>query len=387
MSRLRLLVASEPMEYGVLSYLEHLFAGLDRSRWEPALAFSPYRMAPQARALVARLVGQGVRVRRLRLRRGPGIGDLAGALQLGDEIRAFRPDVVHLHSTKAGLLGRPVARLLGVPVVYTAHGTSWQYTGRVLGRLQRALERALRPATDLLLSVCPEEAQAFAAEIGFAPARIRVVPNGVQLPDVAALAAARASGRAALGLSARDVWAIFVGRLTREKGLDVLLDALGCDAGVGGLLVVGTGADRRPLEAAALRLPVPVRFCGYREDVGRLLAAADVFVQPSRSEGLPFSVLEAMAHGLPVVGSRVGGLPGLVDGCGQLVAAEDPDALATALRRLATDPAERHALGMAGRTRVGRDFGLPDMLAALQRVYEEVAGTPQVAAPAAGEAA
>src|SRR5882724_335501 len=103
MTRRRVLVASEPMEYGVLSYLEHLFAGLDRTRWEPALAFSPHRMAPQARTLVARLAAQGVRVRSLPLCRGFGIGDLIGALHLVREMRAFRPDVVHLHSTKAGL--------------------------------------------------------------------------------------------------------------------------------------------------------------------------------------------------------------------------------------------------------------------------------------------
>src|SRR5262249_33668711 len=163
---LRVLVASEPMEYGVLSYLEHLFAGLDRSRFEPALAFSPHRMAPQARTLVARLNTQGVRVRKLGLHRGLRAADLVGALELLLEMRDFRPDVVHLHSTKAGLYGRPAARLLGIPIVYTAHGTSWQYTGRVLGPTQRALERALRPATDLLVSVCPEEARAFAAEIG-----------------------------------------------------------------------------------------------------------------------------------------------------------------------------------------------------------------------------
>ena len=103
-ARLRILLVSEPMEYGVLSYLERLLDGLDRTRWEPALACSPHRMAPQARRLVARLRAEGVRVRHLPFRRRIGVGDATAALHLLAELRAFRPDVVHLHSSKAGVL-------------------------------------------------------------------------------------------------------------------------------------------------------------------------------------------------------------------------------------------------------------------------------------------
>jgi glycosyltransferase involved in cell wall biosynthesis len=116
-----------------------------------------------------------------------------------------------------------------------------------------------------------------------------------------------------------------------------------------------------------------VRFCGYQDDVSPFLAAADVFVQPSRSEGLPFAVLEAMAHGVPVVCARVGGMPGVVDGCGVLVPPEDPAALADALRDLVHDPAGRHRLGAAGRARVARDFGDGAMLAGVERAYEAAA--------------
>jgi hypothetical protein len=135
MNARRLLVVSEPMEYGVLSYLEQLLDGLDRRRWEPALAFSPRRLAPQGRALVARLVARGVRVRRLPFHRGVGWGDVGAAAGLLREIREVRPHVVHLHSTNAGLVGRVVAAVLGVPALYTPHGTSWHYTGAVAGRV------------------------------------------------------------------------------------------------------------------------------------------------------------------------------------------------------------------------------------------------------------
>jgi glycosyltransferase involved in cell wall biosynthesis len=373
MKKLRILVASEPMEYGVLSYLQRVFEGLDRSRWEPALVFSPYRMAPQARRLVASLVAQGVRVRSLPLRRAPGPGDAVAALRLLAEIRAFAPDVVHLHSTKAGLIGRAVAALLGIGVLYTPHGTSWRYTGRVIGRVQLALERAFRRATDLLLSVCPEEAAAFVNEVGFHPRRIRVIRNAVGLPERATLAALRERVRVTLGMSPGDVAGIVVGRLTREKGVDVLLRALRAGSALDGLLVVGDGSERARLEAEGARAPIPVRFCGYHEDVTGFLAAADVFVQPSRSEGLPFSVLEAMAHGLPIVCSRVGGMQGAIEGCGRVVPPDDPSELGRCLDAMARDAALRRALGDAGRARIAREFGVPAMLRALHAAYEEAA--------------
>jgi len=371
MRKLRILVASEPMEYGVLSYLERLFEGLDRSRWRPALAFSPRRMAPQARKLIASLVGQGIRVCSLPFHRGVGVGDATAALRLTAEIKTFRPDVIHLHSTKAGLIGRAVARMLGTGVLYTPHGTSWHYTGPLVGRVQLFLERAFRRATDALLSVCPEEASAFIAEVGFHPERVRVIRNGVRLPDRACIAGVRDRMRASLGISGGEAWAIFVGRLTREKGVDVLLRALEADAGVDGLLVVGDGPDRARLEAAAARTTVPVRFCGYHEDVSSFFAAADIFVQPSRSEGLPFSLLEAMAHGLPVVCSSVGGMRSAIEGCGRLVPPDQPSALVEGLRQLARQAGMRRALGEAGRGRVARDFGVPAMLSALHDAYEE----------------
>ena len=368
--RLRLLLVSEPMEYGVLSYLERLLDGLDRTRWEPALACSPHRMAPQARRLVGRLRAEGVRVRHLPFRRRIGVGDATTVLHLLAELREFRPDVVHLHSSKAGVIGRAIARRLGIGVLYTPHGTSWQYTGWATGRVQLALERALRRATDVLVAVCPEEARAFVDHVGFPPARVRVVRNGVPVPDADTVASIRERARAALGIGRDDVWAAFVGRLTCEKGLDVLLRALGRDTGVQGLLVVGDGAERPALEEAAARCELPVRFCGYREDVSPFLAAADVFVQPSRSEGLPFSLLEAMAHGVPVVGSDVGGVKAALEGCGRVVPPGDPDALTAALADLARDRALRRTLGEAGRRRIARDFGVAAMLDALHETYE-----------------
>jgi len=382
------LLASEPMEYGVLSYLERVFDGLDRSRVEPALAYSPRRMAPQGRTLVDRLVREGIRVCPLPLHRDIGWGDATAAARLRAEVRAFRPDVVHLHSTKAGLIGRPIARSAGVRVLYTAHGTSWHYTGRVVGRLQLALERILRRLTDGLLAVCPEEAQAFVQEVGFPSARVGVIRNGVPLRSRTRLVAERRRARASLEVPDDETWAVFVGRLTHEKGLDVLLRALEAPVGLGGLLVVGDGPERKALEALATRATLPVRFCGYHEDVSGFLAAADVFVQPSRSEGLPFSLLEAMAHGLPVVCSDVGGMRAAVGDGGRVVPADDPLTLAACLRRTVCDGDMRRALGEAARSRAAREFGVGGMMEALHEAYEEGCGLdPRSDRAATGEVA
>lgn len=373
MSRCRVLVVSEPMEYGVLSYLEQLFAGIDRRRFEPGLVYSPNRVAPQGHAMLARLAAEGVHVRSLPFQRGLGLSDFLAARQLRREIAAFRPDVLHLHSTKAGLFGRLLGRLAGVPVLYTAHGTSWHYTGRIVGRIQLALERRCRSLTDLLVAVCPEEAQTFITEVGFAPERVRVVRNGVRLPDPGELTTHRARLRRQLGLADGERWGLFLARLTREKGLDVLLAALADSTGLAGLLVVGDGRDRVALEAAAREVRIPVRFLGYHADVSPFLAAADVFVQPSRSEGLPFGVLEAMAHGLPIVATAVGGVAPLLEGCGRLVAPEDPAALAAAIRTLVEDADERRRLGERARRRIETRFGVPAMLAGVHAAYEDAA--------------
>jgi len=370
MRPLRVLVASEPMEYGVLSYLERLFEGLDGSRCEAALAYSPHRMSPQAKTLLARLGARGTRVCRLPFRRATGTADVGAAFRLAAEIRAFRPDIMHVHSTKAGLIGRPLARLLAVPVLYTPHGTSWHYTGRIIGRVQRTLERALRHYTDVLLSVCPEEASAFVREIGFDPARVCVVRNGVRVPEPDQLAAMRQRMRMALGIAPHERWLLFVGRMTREKGLDILLRALDTGTAVDGLLAVGNGPERARLEAEAGRGTVPVRFCGYQPDVSPFLAAADVFVQPSRCEGLPFALLEAMAHGLPVVCADVGGVRGAVEQCGRIVPPNEPAALAESLRELGRCAELRATLGAAGRARAAKEFGVQAMLAAIQDAYE-----------------
>jgi glycosyltransferase involved in cell wall biosynthesis len=194
----------------------------------------------------------------------------------------------------------------------------------------------------------------------------------------------RTAQREAFGIGRDEIWLVFVGRLTAEKGADVLLRALAAQVGASGLLIVGDGPQHSWLENQVLATSIPVRFCGYQQDVTPFLAMADVFVQPSRSEGLPFAALEAMAHGLPVVASRVGGLPGAVGDAGLLVPSEDPSALAGAMRTMCGDADLRRNLGEAGRRRVAHEFDQTRMIATLEATYEEAAQgvVPATAMPA-----
>ena len=141
------------------------------------------------------------------------------------------------------------------------------------------------------------------------------------------------------------------------------------------LVVVGDGPERRTLEGVVADegLQSQVRFLGYRQDARRWLAACDVYVNSSISEGVSLTILEAMAAGLPVVATRVGGTPEVVDeSCGRLVPARDAQALASVLRELAGDPALCGHLGRAGRARVETQFTLDRMVGAYRDVYRRL---------------
>jgi glycosyltransferase involved in cell wall biosynthesis len=187
--------------------------------------------------------------------------------------------------------------------------------------------------------------------------------------------------RRALGLDAAAPVVGVVGRLEAQKGHTYLLDAwpdVRRDFPGARLLVVGDGALRAELEARALGpgLHGSVTFTGFRADVPRVLAALDVLVLPSLYEGMPLTVIEASAMGLPVVATAVDGTPEVVrDGeTGRLVPPARPAALADALRALLADPARARAMGRAGRAHVLARFDLDTQVEATARVYRRVAG-------------
>jgi glycosyltransferase involved in cell wall biosynthesis len=267
------------------------------------------------------------------------------------------PDVVQINSSKAGVLARLALAGTGVATVYTAHG--WAFSGRTgkAGKAYAGAERLTAPLTDAIVCVSRwDRGLALERRVGD-PSRVHVIHNGIgslgPVPD-------------------RGPWPDSpvlgcVARLAAPKDLVTLLAAM-ARPGLERvrLTVVGDGPDRPEIEAERDRLGLQdrVEMLGERSDVPEQLARCDAFVLPTRWEGLPYSILEAMASGLPVVASRVGGIPEeVVDGhTGLLVERQDPDALAEALRRLCADGAATRAMGAAGLARARTTFSLERMV-------------------------
>jgi glycosyltransferase involved in cell wall biosynthesis len=279
--------------------------------------------------------------------------DLAGFVELTRLFRRERPQVVHASSSKAGVLGRLAAAATRVPVrFFTVHGWAFSAYSGAASLLYRVSDRLMAPLTTVTICVSEQELAA-GLEAGTCSAeRSVVIHNAV---DVAAAPRSR-HDRLVPRL-------IAVGRLKAPKDFLTLVRALArLPEGGFEALLVGDGPDRVEVEDEIRRLGVEgrVQLAGERSDVPALLADSDVFVLSSRSEGLPVSVLEAMAAELPVVASNVGGLGELVvDGeTGALVPPGDPEALAEALGRLIGDRELRRRLGAAGRARAERLFDL-----------------------------
>ncbi|HEX2940151.1 MAG TPA: glycosyltransferase family 4 protein [Rhodopila sp.] len=271
-------------------------------------------------------------------------------------LRAEKPDIVHAHMPISGFIARTAARIAGVPhVAYTCHGFLFNHASSSWPRraLSLVMEWVAARYTDIFLTV--SEAEARDARRLRIASHAQAVRNGrspaVFHPDPAA----RARIRAELGVPEDRVVVIAVSRLVWHKGYPELAQAMR-SAPEAELWVVGQrlDTDRGPDMEAVLRgagLGSRLRMLGYREDIPALLAAADIFALPSRFEGLPMSVIEAMLTGLPVVATSVRGPDEqVIEGVtGLKVPAGDAAALGVALRRLTRDPALRTAMGEAGR--------------------------------------
>jgi glycosyltransferase involved in cell wall biosynthesis len=296
--------------------------------------------------------------------------DWPAVIALARAFRQHRPDLVHLHTGRANWLGGLAAYALHLPAISTRRmdrrvKRNWRTRLIYHHLVQRAV--AISPAVTTCL-----------AAGGVPPARTRLIYEAVD-PAHLQPTVDRSATRAALGAQPADRVLLALAALIRRKGLDVLLDALPLVAAhrLRPLLwIAGDGPERSALRTQAERLGLggQVQFLGRRSDVPDLLAACDVFVLPSRREGLGVSALEAMAAARPVVCSAVGGLTdSVVDGrTGLLVPAEDPDRLAQALVRLLNDDDLRLRLGQAGPERIGEGFLAEQMVDAYERLYRDV---------------
>lgn len=350
---------------GAQQYVLSLARGL-RSQYDVTVACAP------GGPLIDRLHAEGIRVIEVpSLVRTPHpLLDFKALQFLVRLMRREQFDLVHCHSTKAGLLGRIAARMAGVRIVlFTAHG--WQFVGDWPLPLRLAMIAAewlaARLSTAIICVSDYDRQIALRMGIG-APDRLVVVHNGV---DPAPWLGNGQAPPPANG--PRPSTAVMVGRLTLQKDPVTLLDAWHRVDKPHRLIMVGDGPLLTDVKRQIERngLSDRVALLDPTSDIPSLLRTADVFVQCSRWDGLPLAIIEAMMSGLPVVGTRVGGVAEVVGAgeTGLLVPAQNPEALSSALNRLLHDPGLRARMGETGRRRALEHFTETRMIAETAEVY------------------
>jgi glycosyltransferase involved in cell wall biosynthesis len=304
--------------------------------------------------------------------------DLAALGRIRSIVREFRPDIVHTHTSKAGILGRCAVRLAGVKrIVHTPHGhIFYGYFSPSATRVFIAAERFAARFTSRIVTLTRAGLDDhLAAGIGKRE-QFAVIPSGTNVERFE-----RADGsavRAGLCVSAPVMG--FAGRLVPIKDCDTFLRAAAIVCGTHPetrVIVAGDGGERERLESLAgvLGIARNVRFLGDRRDIPEVLAAMDVFVLSSRNEGFGRVIVEAMAAGVPVVSTAVGGTGEVIeDGVsGMLVPPGDPERMADAVLGLLDDPARRARFIEHGRARAKR-FDTRSMVDAYELLYAELLG-------------
>jgi glycosyltransferase involved in cell wall biosynthesis len=292
------------------------------------------------------------------------------------ERRSF--DVAHTHTAKAGVLGRMAARRAGVPrIVHTYHGFPFhEFQSRRRRGAYVAVERRLGRVTDVALCVGTGVAVEAIRRGLVPPERIRtigVAVDGAQEPELPARnREARERARRALGLPAEATVVGAVGRLAYQKAPEdflAMLQLLGRPGVVG--VWVGGGELAEPIGRLARAQPGRVVLAGERRDVPEILPAFDIFALPSRYEGLPTAIVEAMVCGIPVVATAVNAVSDVVvpGETGLLVPPQRPDLMAEAVRYLIDRPAVAAGMAVTARARLGERFGVPALRDALVRTY------------------
>jgi glycosyltransferase involved in cell wall biosynthesis len=299
--------------------------------------------------------------------------DVRAFAQLLRETRAFRPHVVHTHTAKAGVLGRAVARLVGVPVViHTFHGHLLHgYFGRTGTRAVVETERLLAHVSTRLLSVGSQvRDDLLAAGIGRAE-QYDVVPPGVDLDRPVP---PTAEARVALGLPLGAPVVVFMGRIAPVKRLDRLLATaeLVLRRVPGALFVIAGGGelDER-VQKRADALGSAVRFLGWRSDIENVIGASDLVLLTSDNEGMPVTLIEAGLAGRPAVTTNVGSAPEVIlDGRTGFVRRRDAGELADAVVTLLMDADLRWRMGRAARSHTETHFSAPRLVEDTERIYE-----------------
>lgn len=333
--------------------------------YEVGLVSAPEpRLIKEAQQLGVRVFQNPYFVRRLNF-----IKDIKAFYPVYKAIKLFNPDLIHAHSSKAGLIARFWSAILNVkPIIFTAHG--WAFTeGRKFWKrwILAQIERIFAKVTTKIICVS-EHDKKLAIKFKVAPPeKLVVIHNGI---DVTLFQNVRKSQ------VYKDKLVItFVGRLAPPKDLFLLVDvAENIDNAK--FWIVGDGELKEKVQKYIYKkgLADKIILLGERYDIPEILSQSDIFVLPSRWEGLPLTIIEAMMAGLPVVASNVGGVSELVEDSvnGFLVAPGDVVGFTKVLQILVEDETLRKKMGETGREKAIREFNLEKMLSKTMEVYYEV---------------
>ena len=349
-------------------YLELLFDRLDRTRYRAML------ICPEPGPFVGRMKERGVETHLVHL--APLFNPVA-LWRLTRLLRRERVTILQTHGARANFYGRIAGRLAGVPVIIsTVHNSLKDYEVSLLTRwFYLTALRLTVPLVHRIICVSNSNRRDQIDECPAAAARIQTVYNGVD-PSAFPSQPNRLKVREKLGIVSGPVL-VMIARLAEAKGHRFLLQALPnlikawpnlC------CVFVGDGELREHLQRLAVELAVERSCCflGVREDIADILAAADVVVLPSLSEGFPFVLLEALAMGCPVVASRVNGIPELIENqkTGLLVPPRDPHALMVAIREVLSNPTAASKMGAEGRAVVRERFTVDRMVGNTTAIFD-----------------
>lgn len=359
----------EATEGGTRTWLENVMSAMDPSAIENACICS-LRRDPAFQTSLTEFKKQGLKTWIVDMRREVRpIRDLSALFQIAQILRKNDFDIVHVHSSKAGMLGRIAALTVGVrPVLYTPHAFAFM-SESYANFLYRALEKGAKRFTDVLVAVSKSEAEA-AIRLGYNPRQVEIIFNGVDFKNINRLPEKENPDQRAVGMMAA---------LRSQKDPLTFIDACA--------LLYVQGRDLRfslcgsgPLESRVRERIEKRGLTEVFELPGRIthrnsiISGWDVFVLSSRYEGLPYALLEAMAYAKPIVATRVPGIEELItDGeTGLIVPPGNPEALATAIARMLDAPQLAARMGAAARKRTRERYSLNEQLEKLTALYERL---------------
>ncbi len=331
--------------------------------------FEPTVVAGGSGALFEKLNEAHIRTISLQsLERDFGIlKDLQACFDLYKLFKKEKPDIIHLNSSKVGGLGSLAGRMAGVPrIIFTVHGFAWNESWRPL--YQRVLIWIASFATAVLSHETIVVAEREKHQYPLA-SKTTVIHNGVETAPALEKSLARESLQ--LPQPSAGVLVGTIAELHKNKGLDVLITAMQ-DVRGAQLAIVGDGEERGTLKDLTKKLNLEDRvfLLGQIPSAAKYLHAFDLFVLPSRKEGLPYVILEAGSSGIPVIATKVGGIPEIItDETGVLVQPNNPAQLTLAIQRLVDNENDRELFGLALKTKVEKEFSLASMIEKTVALY------------------